>query len=123
MFMERLNRNLIAPCGINCGVCMAHLREKNRCQGCRNISKGVKTRVFCKIKLCKERKGKYCDCDRFPCDRLKKLDKRYRKKYSMSEIENLELIRSKGVNSFLRSERKRWQSKRGILCVHDKKHY
>lgn len=32
--MERINRNLIAPCGMNCGVCIAYLREKNRCQGC-----------------------------------------------------------------------------------------
>jgi hypothetical protein len=29
---------LIAPCGMNCGVCMAYLREKNKCPGCRLIN-------------------------------------------------------------------------------------
>jgi hypothetical protein len=123
--MKRINRNLIAPCGMNCGVCLAHLREKNRCQGCREAEKNKpKTRVFCKIRICRERKGNYCsDFSKFPCKRLKSLDKRYRTKYDMSEIENLELILCKGINSFVKGERKRWQSSKGLLCVHNKKYY
>ena len=27
-------KELIAPCGINCGTCIAYQREKNRCCGC-----------------------------------------------------------------------------------------
>lgn len=110
---------------MNCGVCMAHLREKNRCHGCREAEKNKpKTRVFCKIRICQERKGKYCfRCSRFPCERLKLLDKRYRTKYGMSEIENLELIRCRGIDGFVKSERKRWQSSRGLFCVHNKKYY
>ena len=27
--------NLIAPCGMNCGICLGYLRTKNRCNGCR----------------------------------------------------------------------------------------
>jgi len=54
---------------------------------------------------------------------LKSLDKRYRTKYDMSEIENLELILCKGINSFVEGERKRWQSSKGLLCVHNKKYY
>jgi len=32
---EDFKSSLIAPCGIYCGVCYAHLREKNKCFGCR----------------------------------------------------------------------------------------
>jgi len=41
----------------------------------------------------------------------------------MSEIENLEYIRDKGIEKFLEKETKRWISEKGILCVHDKKYY
>ncbi len=27
--------SLIAPCGMNCGICLAYLRTKNVCPGCR----------------------------------------------------------------------------------------
>lgn len=123
--MRKIDKSLIAPCGMNCGVCKAHLREKNACPGCYqpDINK-AKSCVECKIKACGERKGKYCFmCDKFPCDRLKHLDERYRKKYEMSEIENLEFIRSNGINEFVKSENKRWLSDKGIYCVHDKRHY
>jgi hypothetical protein len=125
IIMKRISRNLIAPCGMDCGVCIAHLREKNSCPGCRMVDdKKPKTRALCKIKNCKERKGRYCfDCSTFPCDRLKALDKRYRTKYGMSELENLDIVHREGINSFIKRERKKWQSSKGILCVHDKKNY
>ena len=25
---------MIAPCGMNCGICIGHLREKGPCRGC-----------------------------------------------------------------------------------------
>ncbi|MDD5456566.1 MAG: hypothetical protein PHV30_05985 [Candidatus Margulisbacteria bacterium] len=25
---------LIAPCGMNCAICLGYLREKNKCPGC-----------------------------------------------------------------------------------------
>ena len=28
---------LIAPCGMNCGLCIGHLREKKPCNGCFKI--------------------------------------------------------------------------------------
>ena len=48
-----LNEILIAPCGMNCCVCMAYLREKNKCPGCRgtDVNKPI-TRVRCKLKTC-----------------------------------------------------------------------
>ncbi len=62
-------------------------------------------------------------CSEFSCDRLKKLDNRYRKKYGISEIENLKYIRDNGMEKFLKTELKKWVSDKGILCVHDKKYY
>lgn len=123
--MRKINRNLIAPCGINCTICLAHLRKNNRCESCNKIrSDSPKTRVLCQIRTCTKRKGKFCfNCEKFPCDRLKHLDKRYRTKYNMSEIENLEFIRDKGMDEFIKRERNKWQSSKGILCVHDKKYY
>ncbi len=123
--MERISSSLIAPCGMNCGICRAHLREKNPCHSCYETQpNSPKTRAFCPMRLCQERKGRFCfDCAQFPCDRLKRLDKRYRTKYGMSEVENLVFIRDQGMDEFIRNERKRWESPQGLLCVHDGRYY
>jgi hypothetical protein len=126
-----METKLIAPCGMNCAVCMAHLRENNKCPGCRAINKNSEspcTRVNCKIKNCgilKEKEWKYCsvNCKEFPCDRLKKLDERYRKKYGMSMIENLKKIDEKGIRNFLKQEESKWIKEGRILCVHNRKYY
>jgi len=124
--MESLNKSyLIAPCGMNCGVCMAYLREKNACTGCRgaNAYKPV-TRVRCKIKNCatfRSGKAKYCfECKNFPCDVLKHLDTRYRTKYNMSMIENLKHIKNFGIRKFIKNEEMRWTCSKcgGKICVH-----
>ncbi len=110
---------------MNCGICIAFLREMNPCHGCRRAQENrPKTRVGCRLRVCTKRSGRFCcDCPEFPCDRLKHLDHRYRTQYGMSEIENLEFIRKNGIRNFVEAERKRWLSPRGILCVHDKKRY
>lgn len=120
-----MKADLIAPCGMNCGICRAYLRSKNPCQGCNKAEQNwPKTRVHCKLRNCQKRNSKFCyDCAQFPCDRLKHLDLRYRTRYGMSEIENLEFIRDKGIEKFLEEERKKWISEKGVLCVHDKKYY
>lgn len=123
--MTTFNYNLIAPCGMNCGICMAYLRENNPCHGCYYVSQyRQKTRAHCKLKLCTKRKGRFCwNCAEFPCDRLHHLDDRYRTKYGISEIVNLKYIRDKGIKKFVEKERRKWVSRKGILCVHDKKYY
>ncbi len=47
-------------------------------------------------------------------------DKRYRKKYPMSMMENLETIRLQGTKIFLQMEQKRWLCPEcgGLICVH-----
>lgn len=124
-----MNSKLIAPCGMNCGICLGYLREKNKCPGCRVIweDKSI-SRVGCRIKNCeilKKNKLKFCSdkCKNYPCKRLKNLDKRYRTKYNMSMIENLENIDEKGIRKFLKQEKKRWVKGDKVFCVHHKKYY
>lgn len=117
--------NLIAPCGMNCGICLGYLREKNVCSGCRNKNKqNTKSRVNCVILNCehlKKTRSDFCyDCQKYPCRRLKQLDKRYREKYKMSMLENLENIRTLGLEAFILAERERWKCPGcgGTICVH-----
>jgi hypothetical protein len=119
---------LIAPCGMNCGICPAYLREKNKCTGCRGSDDNKSISLLrCKIRTCevfKDSKVKFCfGCENIPCDRLKHLEKRYRTKYSMSMVENLKNIENLGVRKFLESEKARWSCIKcgGTVCVHDKK--
>lgn len=121
------NINPIAPCGINCAVCRAYLRDRDPCPGCRADDTGKpKTRVHCKIKTCPEitEKGlEYCyQCGEFPCTRLRKLDERYRRKYQMSVMENLEYISDLGLDQFLSYEKIKWTCREcgGTICVHDR---
>ncbi|MFA5079287.1 MAG: DUF3795 domain-containing protein [Dehalococcoidia bacterium] len=115
----------VAPCGMNCGICKAYLRKKNPCKACSFVDSSYpKTIVSCYLRTCPKRTGKYCfRCEDFPCDRLKHLDKRYRTRYGMSEIENLQYIRDNGIKTFLEQEHRRWISDKGVLCVHDKNYY
>jgi len=116
---------LIAPCGMNCSICVAYLREKNKCPGCRgtDIDKPI-TRIRCKIKTCEsfqKNNAKFCfECEKFPCNNLKHLDKRYRTKYNMSMIENLENIKDFGIGKFLKNEDVKWACSEcgGTICVH-----
>jgi len=116
---------LIAPCGMNCGVCIAYLRDKRKCPGCHGEDTNKPpTRTRCIIKNCetiKSSQSGFCfDCVQYPCKRLQQLDKRYRTKYSMSMIENLEHIRDIGLNAFIETEKHRWLCRKcgGVICVH-----
>ncbi len=124
--MESLNKtSLIAPCGMNCGICMAYLREKKKCPGCRGTDIGKSfSCIGCKIKNCEflqNVKPGFCfQCEKFPCARLKHLDKRYRTRYSMSMVENLKNIQELGVRKFVASEKIRWACPEcgGTISVH-----
>jgi hypothetical protein len=116
--------SLIAPCGMNCLLCLGYQREKNHCPGClapdRNKQRACGR---CRIKLCPERApGKrFCySCRKFPCPRLKHLDKRYRTQYGMSMLENLQAIKESGIRNFLKSEKDKWTCPGcgSLLCVH-----
>ena len=124
--MESLNEiSLIGPCGMNCGICMAYLREQNKCPGCRIMDPNKAVSITrCKITNCEviqQGKVTFCyECNDFPCKNLKHLDKRYRTRYNMSMIENLANIRDLGMGEFLRNEDARWTCPEcgGRICVH-----
>ena len=129
---EPFDPKLIAPCGMNCGICISFFgyavngrKRKNPCIGCRSRDKQC---AFLK-KQCNKllnKKVEYCfECMDFPCGNLKKLDKRYRTKYGMSMIENLEYIQKNGINKFVENERERWKCPKcgGVICVHNGKCY
>jgi hypothetical protein len=120
-----IRAKMIAPCGMNCGVCIGHLREKNRCAGC--LAAGadkVKHCAVCRIRNCGEagnpKSGSCIRCAKFPCLLIRHLDKRYRTRYGMSMIENLENIREIGLREFVVREKVRWRCPHcgGILSVH-----
>ncbi len=125
IFPESLHADLIAPCGMNCALCMGYLREKNTCAGCRMGDDGkAKSCLACTIRRCETPRSNtsgFCfECDAYPCARLRRLDTRYRTKYRMSMLENLESIRDSGVEIFVESERRRWACPTcgGVQCVH-----
>ncbi len=116
---------LIAPCGMNCRICLGYLRDKNKCAGChRDDTDKSLSRVRCIIRNCetiKTSQSGFCyECPKYPCRRLKQLDKRYRTKYAMSMIENLEFIRERGLRAFEAKEDERWRCRKcgGVICVH-----
>lgn len=121
--------NLIAPCGMNCRLCVGYIRKKNTCPGCLGVdsqeSQKPKYCTLCKIKNCEQiarGRTKYCSegCDSYPCARLKHLDKRYRTKYGMSMIDNLKVINERGVRHFVQSEKGKWICPEcgEMICVH-----
>jgi hypothetical protein len=116
---------MIAPCGINCGTCIAFLRSRNRCGGCRRDTENLPvSRQRCIIRNCERRDAtasKQCyECELFPCKRLKQLDKRYSTKYHQSLIQNLVTIRESGMKKFLANEARKWTCTNcgATLCVH-----
>jgi len=124
--------DLIAPCGMNCRICIGFFgyavngrKRKNTCKGC---NPGDKNCAFIK-KSCKKlskKEIKYCfECTDFPCDHLKKLDKRYTTKYDMSMINNLEFIKNKGIKMFLKQQEEKYSCPKcnGVICVHTNKCY
>jgi hypothetical protein len=122
---DSLDAALIAPCGMHCGPCSGYVREKNRCPGCNGDDAGKPAYcVTCRIKSCDRiaasASGFCFECRRFPCARLRQLDKRYRTKYGMSMLENLAQIRDGGIERFVAAERERWTCPEcgGGVCVH-----
>jgi hypothetical protein len=122
---------LIAPCGMNCGLCSSYLAmehdlkkkgvHKTYCAGCRPRGKNC---AFMKksCELLGNGLVRFCyECADFPCRRLKRLDKRYRTKYHMSMIENLEYIRDRGMVAFLERETEKWRCPDcgGVVCCHN----
>ncbi|HEX2921555.1 MAG TPA: DUF3795 domain-containing protein [Bacteroidales bacterium] len=117
------NASLVAPCGMNCGSCIGYMREKNKCPGCRFLDQST-VRVRCVIANCdhlKNTESKFCyDCTKYPCRRLKQLDKRYTTRYNTSVLENLMMIKENGMDHFLpfETQRRKCPNCGATLSVH-----
>lgn len=111
--MNAVNSHMIAPCGMNCAACKAHLRKHKPCVGCNSDSlfkpNHCKT---CYIKQCEDLKdsgSQYCyACPKFPCQRFKQLNKRYVTKYHVDLANNLLQIKAMGIESFFASDILKW---------------
>jgi hypothetical protein len=127
---EPMNEDLIAPCGMNCGVCSSYLAMKNDlrkkgvmktyCAGCR--IQGRKCHYSRKCDRLGKGLVRFCyECDDFPCRLIMTLDKRYRTFYHMSMIENLESIQRHGIRNFLEKESAKWRCAEcgGVISCHN----
>lgn len=124
---------LIAPCGMDCAVCSAYLacvnhvpRERGaitHCQGCRLRPKHC---AYLKGHCVALSQGEieFCyECAEYPCDRLKRIDARYRKTYGMSFIDNLEVIQASGIGALVAQQQLRFACPRcgELRSVHNGK--
>ena len=124
-------KDLVAPCGMYCGICSAYLAQKNGlkgkgvkapyCIGCRTRNKKCAfLKKRCRLLL--ENKIEFCyECPTYPCDRLRHLDEKYRTFFRTSFIENLERIKKAGIQKFLEEKNKEWKCPKcgGTICCHN----
>ena len=130
-----MNKELIAPCGMNCGLCSGYLaytkgipkkRGKiSHCNACRPQNKQC---AYLKghCKLLRDSKIDFCfECSEFPCARLTHMDKRYRKNFNTSLIENLYEIRNVGLDIFIERqiEKNKCPNCSDVISVHNGKCY
>ena len=129
--MAEMNDELIAPCGMNCGICSRYLALKYDirskgismayCMGCRPRDRKC-TVLKKRCELLEAGRVKYCfECDNFPCTDLKKLDSKYRSKYHMSMVDNLIEIKEQGIDRFITSQETKWRCPGccGTICCHN----
>ena len=122
----------IAPCGMNCSLCIAYIFNKHDlnkkgfhkkyCNGCIAREKNCTFALGRNCDLIANGKIRFCnECDKFPCDGLKRLDKRYKTKYNMSMIDNLKCIKEDGIEKFLKKETQKWKCKTcgELVCCHN----
>ncbi len=132
---SKFTPDLVAPCGMNCGVCKAYLaysrevpHEKGKVTHCTGCMIRNKNCAFIKKGCEKLRKGqiRFCyQCPDMSCERLAKLDLRYRARYGMSMVENQKMIKEKGMDEFLKSQAEKYRCPRcgDVVSVHDGKCY
>ena len=135
MRQKSLIAELIAPCGMNCGICKAYLAysrgvpykkgEVSHCSGCLVRDK---TCAFIKrdCEKLRKRQIRFCyECEDMPCKKLAHLDEHYSARYCMSMVENQKMIQEKGMDEFLRSQAEKYccPSCGDVVSVHDGKCY
>lgn len=126
-------KELIAPCGMNCGVCSRYLAyvnnlKRSQCAGCRPANRKC-TYLFAKCSginssLSGNANAGFCfECDHYPCRQIDRMDDRYRMNYGMSMKDNLESIRRAGIEKFIKGQNEKYRCQKcgGLISVHNGK--
>ncbi len=131
--MSDFRLELASFCGMNCNICSGYLaysrnipKERGKISHCIGCGPRNKKCSFLKGRCPYVKDVQFCfECAEFPCESLKTLDKRYRTKYDMSMIDNLNEIKSNGVDKFLQNQREKYRCLNcgGVISVHNKKCY
>ena len=122
---KEMDAEMIAPCGVNCLACDAHLSGKPPCPGCRapKEQQNRKSILNCAKKKCAFEKGvKWCfECMSFPCPQIKSLNNRYVRNCNVNIIENARETKW-DLPEFLKSQRELFtcSSCGGIINQHRK---
>lgn len=125
---NKMDKKMVALCGMNCTVCYKHLITKKwakKCNGCKYDDETLPEHCRkCKIKYCAKSKNlKYCfECEEYPCKWIKNLDKSYKQRYKTSLIENGLFIKENGMKQFLENEKEKWTCSNcdGVISLHDR---
>jgi hypothetical protein len=128
-----MDQQLIAPCGMYCGLCSSYLaylhqvpRQRGKftyCAGCRPRGKPC---AFLKRRCERLRSHtvQYCfECPDYPCQRLEHVAERYRTKYGLDFLQNLALVQTQGEDALLAALHERYACERcgGLRSVHSGK--
>ena len=123
---EAFDETLLAPCGVNCGVCYRRVMPRRRgkpCGGCLGDGAGRAGACReCAIRECAANKElRLCAaCRAGPCARLRNLDGSYRKRYGVSPRENGRRALEAGVAAFMKEELAAWTCRcGGLISLHD----
>lgn len=127
------NKELIAPCGMNCAICSNFLAyvndlDKSQCAGCRPSNKKC-TYLFEKCtginhSIDGNTKAKFCfECDQYPCKQIERMDRRYRENYKMSVKSNLESIKEYGVGYLVEEQYNKYHCRKcgETISIHNGK--
>jgi len=123
---ENIEIKMIAPCGVNCLACSAHLDSKNPSPGCRAPVELI-TRKSCRN--CVKKKCVYdkdlhgCfECSRFPCSRIKSLNARYQQNYGVDMVQN-GYDAKQDMDAFMLAQRERFLCKScgGVIDQHHRR--
>ena len=127
------DKDLFGPCGMFCGFCSSYLAKKynvprrrgiiSYCDGCRPRDKQCSfLKKKCDLLLYKE--VNYCnECPDFPCEKLEKINAKYKSQCSFEYnfIDNLKIIKNEGPSKVISELKKNHRCNKcgEILCIHN----
>jgi len=107
----QMDKGLISPCGMYCGLCSSYLAYINQiprqrgkfshCRGCRPRDKQCSW-LKKRCDLLRNHTVQYCyECPSYPCGELEHISNRYRTRYGLDFLESLALARDQGEDALL----------------------